>query len=68
MRGIYKKPFAESFPRNLPMEDFAVPNPEGICGLGPKACGEMTIVCHFCLQVLSGLYMAGGSAKKHNNG
>ena len=46
MRGIYKKPFAESFPRNLPMEDFAVPsrrlavpNPEGICGLGPKACG-----------------------------
>ena len=39
MRGIYKKPFAESFPRNLHLEDFAVPNPEGICGLGPKACG-----------------------------
>lgn len=33
MRGIYKKPFAESFPRNLHLEDFAVPNPEGICGL-----------------------------------
>lgn len=26
MRGIYKKLFAEFFPRNLPMEDFAVPS------------------------------------------
>ena len=26
IRGIYKKLFAESFPRNLPMEDFAVPS------------------------------------------
>ena len=26
MRGIYKKLFAEFFPRYLPMEDFAVPS------------------------------------------
>lgn len=50
MRGIYKKLFAEFFPRNLPMEDFAVPSRRLAVSNPQRDLQSQKWQCHFAVH------------------